>query len=145
MNEVLFKSGSCEWSTPQWFFDELNEEFGFTLDPCATELNHKCENYYTKNENGLEQDWAGNVVFCNPPYGREIGEWVRKCHEEAKKPDTMCVMLIPARTDIKYFHEYIYNQAEVRFIRGRLKFGDGNGRAPFPSMIVVFGEKGAQK
>lgn len=145
MNDVLFKSGSCEWSTPQWFFDELNEEFGFTLDPCATEFNHKCENYYTKNENGLEQDWAGNVVFCNPPYGREIGEWVRKCYEESKKPDTMCVMLIPARTDTKYFHEYIYNHAEVRFIRGRLKFGDGNGSAPFPSMIVVFGEKGAQE
>ena len=145
MNEVLFKSGSCEWSTPQRFFDELNEEFGFTLDPCATEFNHKCENYYTKNENGLEQDWAGNVVFCNPPYGREIGEWVRKCHEESKKPDTMCVMLIPARTDTKYFHEYIYNHAEVRFVRGRLKFGDGNGSAPFPSMIVVFGEKGAQE
>ena len=142
MNDVLFKSGSCEWSTPQWFFDELNEEFGFTLDPCATEFNHKCENYYTKNENGLEQDWAGNVVFCNPPYGREIGEWVRKCHEESKKPNTMCVMLIPARTDTKYFHEYIYNHAEVRFIRGRLKFGDGNGIAPFPSMIVVFGKKG---
>lgn len=77
-------------------------------------------------------------MFCNPPYGREIKDWVRKCYEESKKPNTVVVMLIPARTDTAYFHEYIYKRAEVRFIRGRLKFGDAKNSAPFPSMVVVF-------
>lgn len=80
----------------------------------------------------------GGVIFCNPPYGKEIGKWVAKCAEEAKKPDTICVMLIPARTDTKWFHEYIYHKAEIRFLKGRLKFGDSTNSAPFPSMIVIF-------
>jgi site-specific DNA-methyltransferase (adenine-specific) len=117
----------------------LNEEFEFTLDPCATSDNAKCKKYYTINENGLEQDWQGETVFCNPPYGRAIKDWVRKCYEESKKPDTKVVMLIPARTDTVYFHEYIYNKVdEVRFVKGRLKFGDAINSAPFPSMVVVF-------
>lgn len=77
-------------------------------------------------------------MFCNPPYGRQIGKWVKKCWEESRKPDTLCVMLIPARTDTGYFHDYIYKQArEIRFIRGRLHFNEG-GPAPFPSMVVIF-------
>ena len=136
---VMFSSKTDEWSTPQDFFDELNKEFDFTLDPCATPENAKCEKYYTKEDDGLKQDWSGETVFCNPPYGRAIKDWVKKCYEESKKPNTTVVMLIPARTDTRYFHDYIYHKAkEIRFIRGRLKFGNAKNSAPFPSMVVIF-------
>lgn len=134
----MFSSKSDEWATPQNFFDELNKEFGFTLDPCSTDENNKCDKYFTIEDDGLTQDWEGETVFCNPPYGRVIGDWVKKCYEESKKPNTNVVMLIPARTDTRYFHDYIYNKAEIRFIRGRLKFGNSKNSAPFPSMVVVF-------
>lgn len=138
MNAGLFSSNTPEWATPRAFFDALDAEFHFTLDPCATPENAKCAQYYTREQDGLAQNWGGQKVFCNPPYGREISKWVRKCWEESRKPDTLCVMLIPARTDTAYFHDYIYKQArEIRFIRGRLHFNDG-GAAPFPSMVVVF-------
>lgn len=138
--EVMFSSQTDQWATPQDFFDKLNEEFRFTLDPCADEFNHKCDLYYTKEQNGLIQSWGGRV-FCNPPYGREIGKWVKKCYEEVAFYDCeLAVMLIPARTDTKWFHDYIYNKAnvEIRFIKGRLKFGNSKNSAPFPSMICVF-------
>lgn len=135
----MFSSKTAEWETPQEFFDELNAEFNFTLDPCATPDNAKCKKYYTIKENGLKQNWEGETVFCNPPYGRAIKDWVKKCYEEAQKPNTTVVMLIPARTDTNYFHDYIYGKAkEIRFIRGRLKFGNAKNAAPFPSMVVVF-------
>ena len=137
---VMFSSNTEEWATPKEFYDKLNDEFHFTLDPCADELNHKCDKYFTKEQNGLLQKWGGNTVFCNPPYGKVIGEWVRKAHEEAQKPNTTVVMLIPARTDTKYFHEYIYKKHEIRFIKGRLKFGNSKNSAPFPSMVVVMKE-----
>ena len=137
--KVMFSSASDDWATPQDFFDELNREFNFTLDPCATSENAKCAKFYTIAENGLKQDWQGEVVFCNPPYGREIKLWVQKCYEESQKPSTTVVMLIPARTDTKYFHDFIYNKArDIRFVRGRLRFGDSKNSAPFPSMVVVF-------
>ena len=139
--DVMFSSKTDQWSTPQYFYDKLNEEFGFTLDPCADENNHKCEKYFTKEQNGLLQEWGGETVFCNPPYGREINKWVEKSFMESKKEDTIVVMLIPARTDTKYFHEYIYNKSEIRFIKGRLKFGNSKNSAPFPSMIVIFKRK----
>lgn len=138
IDKVLFSSVSDQWATPQAFYDELNEEFHFTLDPCADEYNHKCNKYFTKEDNGLIQDWGGETVFCNPPYGRQIGDWVSKASSEAKKDDTKVVMLIPARTDTRWFHEYIYHKADIRFIKGRLKFGDSKNSAPFPSMVVVF-------
>lgn len=78
------------------------------------------------------------MVFCNPPYGKEIADWVQYSYEQSKKPNTTVVMLIPARTDTRYFHDYIYGKAEIRFIRGRLKFGDATSAAPFPSMVVVY-------
>lgn len=122
---------------PPRFFEEINEEFNFNLDPCSTDENHKCDSYYTMADNGLEKDWSGNRVFCNPPYSN-IATWVEKCYREGHKDNTLVVMLIPARTDTKYFHDYILHRAEIRFVRGRLKFGDGKNSAPFPSMLVIF-------
>ena len=134
-----FSSKSSDWSTPQDFFDKLNEEFHFTLDPCADDLNHKCDKYYTEEQDGLKQDWSGESVFCNPPYGRDVPKWVRKCFQEVYSGSCRCaVMLLHARTDTKWFHEYIYNRAEVRFVKGRLKFGGQKPPAPFPSMVVIF-------
>lgn len=152
MQKQLFTSDKKYWETPQALFDELDKEFHFTLDAAASDKNHKCKKYYTERDNGLMQDWGGETVFCNPPYGKvETGIWTEKCFEEAQKPGTTVVLLIPARTDRKSFHQYILGQAEVRFICGRLKFEiDGkpilNDKgspigAPFPSMIVIFRSK----
>lgn len=129
-----------DWETPQDFFDEIDNEFHFTLDACADETNHKCDKYFSESDDGLKQNWGGQTVWCNPPYGKEISKWVQKCSEEAKHKNTTVVMLIPARTDTKYFHEYIYNKpnVEIRFVKGRIHFVGGNGGAPFPSMVVVF-------
>ena len=139
MTSAMYSSATDQWATPQAFFDELNAEFRFTLDPCALPSNAKCAKYYTPTDNGLLQDWGGESVFCNPPYGRAIYDWVRKCSEEASKPNTTVVALIPARTDTRYFHEFIYHKAkEIRFVKGRLKFGDAKSAAPFPSMVVIF-------
>ena len=134
----MFSSQSNEWATPQDFYDNLDKEFQFNLDPCCTHENAKCENYYTIDEDGLAQDWSGHTVLVNPPYGRKIKDWVKKSYEESRDPDTTVVMLIPARTDTAYFHDYIYDKAEIRFLRGRLKFGDSKNAAPFPSMVVVY-------
>jgi len=136
--DVMFSSKTDKWSTPIDFFRELDAEFHFDLDPCADSQNHKCERYFTEEQNGLLQDWGGCRVFCNPPYGKAIGDWVRKCYEESHKENTIVVLLIPARTDTKYFHDYILHRSEVRFIRGRLKFGEAQAGAPFPSMVVIF-------
>lgn len=139
MTKVMFSSATDMWTTPQAFFDKLNAEFGFTLDPCALPSNAKCTKYYTPTDNGLLQDWQGEIVFCNPPYGRAIYDWVRKCSEEASKPNTTIVLLTPARTDTRWFHEFIYHKAkEIRFVKGRLKFGNAQTAAPFPSMVVAF-------
>lgn len=135
--DVMYSSKSDEWATPVDFFNKLNEEFHFTLDPCSTHENHKCEKYFTMQENGLSKNWGGETVFCNPPYSK-IKQWVAKAWGEATKPNTTVVMLIPSRTDTKYFHNFIYNRAEIRFVKGRLKFGDGKSPAPFPSMVVIW-------
>lgn len=140
--EVMFSSASNDWATPQEFYDKLNLEFNFTLDPCANPSNAKCKKFFTLADDGLKQSWEGHTVFCNPPYGREIAKWVKKCYEESREHNITCVMLIPARTDTLYFHEYIYHKAdEIRFIKGRLKFGKSNNSAPFPSMVVIFRRK----
>ena len=138
VSDVLYSSKTELWGTPQKFFDELNKEFGFDLDPCALPSNAKCARFFTPEDNGLAQNWGGAKVFCNPPYGKEISKWVRKCYEESKKPDTLVVMLLPARTDTAYFHDYIYHKAEIRFIRGRLHFNESKHSAPFPSMVVIY-------
>jgi len=128
-------SNTPEWATPQDFFDKLNKEFHFNVDVCATDENAKCKKYCTILKDGLKYDWNKQNVWCNPPYGRDISKWVKKASETT---GGVVVMLLPARTDTKYFHDYIYGKAEIRFIKGRLKFGDGKNSAPFPSMIVVF-------
>lgn len=138
MNKALLSSKTVEWETPQDFFDRLNAEFCFSIDVAANEDNHKCPRYYTKEQDGLAQSWAGETVWCNPPYGREIGKWVEKAYRESRDGGATVVMLIPARTDTRWFHNWIYNQMEVRFLRGRLKFGGSKDNAPFPSMVVVF-------
>ena len=138
---LMFSSNSNEWYTPQDFYDKLNKEFSFNLDPCSTHDNAKCEKHFTVEEDGLKQDWGGHVVFMNPPYGREISKWVEKAYNESLKPNTTVVCLIPARTDTAYYHDYIFGKAkDVRFIRGRLKFGGCKNAAPFPSAVVVFGQ-----
>jgi phage N-6-adenine-methyltransferase len=141
---VHFSMQSNEWTTPQYLYDELNKEFGFTLDPCCSKQSAKCDNYYTKEDDGLIQDWSKDIVFMNPPYGREIAVWIEKAYKESLRGAAV-VCLIPARTDTKYWHKFIFPYAEIRFIKGRLKFGGnqkGSGSAPFPSAIVIFkGEK----
>ena len=142
LNKALFTSNTNEWGTPIDLFNELNNEFNFTLDPCSTHENAKCEKHYTLKENGLNQDWKNETVFCNPPYGSEIKHWIKKCHDEHIKNNITIVLLIPARTDTQYFHNYIYKKCELRFIKGRVKFIDENGNsknsAPFPSMIAIY-------
>lgn len=132
----LTSSNTDEWATPQDLFDTLNATFHFTLDPCATLENAKCAKFYTKEQDGLKQDWGDEVIWCNPPYGREIGKWIQKC----AKHRGVAVMLVPARTDTRWWHSYIDKNpdAHIYFIKGRLKFGDGKNPAPFPSAIVVY-------
>lgn len=135
----MFTSRTDEWATPSDFFAMLDAEFHFDLDPCCTHENAKCKKHYTLKDNGLMQNWGGQRVFCNPPYGRAIKDWMRKCAEESRKSDTLVVALVPARTDTAWFHDYVYKKArEIRFIRGRLRFNDARDSAPFPSMIIVF-------
>lgn len=136
--DVMFSSKSDMWETPQCLFDKLNSKFHFDIDVCATKENAKCKKFYTKKQNGLLQEWKG-VCWCNPPYGREIIKWVRKASISAKN-GAIVVMLIPARTDTKWFHDYIYKKdnVKIKFIRGRLKFGNAQNSAPFPSMLVLF-------
>ena len=138
--QVMFSSANEVWATPQDFFDKLNEEFQFTLDPCATADNHKCARFFTVQDDGLKQDWGGgDTVFCNPPYGRNVtGTWVKKAYEESRKPNTVVVCLLPSRTDTQWFHDFILGKAEIRFVKGRLKFGDGSNSAPFPSLVAIY-------
>lgn len=146
--KTMFSSKSNEWETPQEFFDKLNKKYKFTLDPCSTSLNHKCEKHYTIEEDGLSKSWKDEVVFVNPPYSK-IGKWVKKAYDESANNNATVVMLIPSRTDTRYWHDYIMKFAsEISFVKGRLKFynkviADYTGKdklspAPFPSVVVVF-------
>ncbi len=133
----MFSSATDLWSTPKYFFDELDNEFNFTLDVCANSDNAKCSEYFDKEMNGLEKDWTGNV-WCNPPYGREIVNWVKKASEEIEKDYcNKIVMLVPSRTDTNWWHQYVINE-KVRFIKGRLKFGGHSNSAPFPSAVIIY-------
>ena len=132
---VHFSSKTDDWSTPQDFFDRMNDLWGFTLDVCASKENHKCHQYFDERQDGLKQTWSG-VCWMNPPYGKTIGLWVKKAYESAGEGATV-VCLLPARTDTRWFHNYCL-KGEITFLKGRLKFGGAKNAAPFPSMIVVF-------
>ena len=137
--QTMFSSKTGNWATPQEFYDKLNWRFGpFDLDPCASPHNTKCSNFFTKAEDGLSKDWGDSTVFVNPPYGRGIDKWIAKAYNESMKPDTKVVMLIPARTDTKYWHKYVMKASEVYFVKGRLKFGGSKTPAPFPSVLIIF-------
>jgi len=138
--DVHFSSKNTEWETPQDLFDELDEEFSFDLDVCATPGNAKCEKYFTPQDDGLAQEWDG-TCWMNPPYGRGIGAWIKKANESGCE----VVCLLPARTDTAWFHDYILEpsledsgRVRIDFLRGRLKFGGAKNSAPFPSMLVYF-------
>jgi phage N-6-adenine-methyltransferase len=135
-NKIHFSSKTVEWATPQEVFDELDQEYKFTLDPCATDENAKCSQYYTMDDDGLKQDWGDERVFMNPPYGREITHWMKKAYESSLNGATV-VCLPPARTDTKWWHDYAM-KGEIYLIKGRLKFGGAKNGAPFPSAVVVF-------
>ena len=141
ITDGLMSSKTDLWETPQDFFDRLNAEFHFDLDVCALPENAKCKRYFTPTQDGLLQDWRG-VCWMNPPYGRKIGLWVRKAYETAVSGGGIVVCLLPARTDTAWWHDYAM-KGEVRFIRGRLKFGGSKNSAPFPSAVVVFREGAA--
>jgi len=140
LTKGMMSSDSVEWETPDAFFDRLDEEFGFEVDVCATKDNAKCDIYFTPEVDGLAQSWGGLTIWCNPPYGKDIGKWIRKCADHGAKGG-VAVMLIHARTDTKWFHDLVVpNATEIRFVKGRLKFSN-KGSAPFPSLVAVFGSE----
>lgn len=155
INRALFTSKNQEWETPQELFNQLNEEFNFTIDLAGNSINHKLQHYYNLEQDSLKQDWSNQRAFLNPPYGRKIGQWIKKCAKTQQENRQLVippydiglpviVALLPARTSNNWFHKYCYNQpgVDVRFIKGRLKFELGGepveNSAPFPSMIVIW-------
>ncbi|MFU0834105.1 MAG: phage N-6-adenine-methyltransferase [Lactiplantibacillus plantarum] len=143
INEALFTSNKEDWETPQDFYDRLNTKYHFEWDLAASDDNAKCSCYFTRDDNSLEQDWEGlsGNLFLNPPYGRELKLWVKKAATTGLKDKQNLVMLIPSRTDTSYWHDYIFNHAEIKFLRGRLKFevdGVSGDSAPFPSAVVIY-------
>ena len=139
MKNVHFSSETDQWSTPEDFYNKLDRKFSFTLDPCADLENHKTEKYFSVEDNGLTQSWDGERVFMNPPYGRQIGEWVKK----ASETDGLVVCLVPARTDTKWWHNYVVGGgAEIYYVPGRLKFGGSKNSAPFPSAVLIYWKTG---
>lgn len=138
----MLSSIKMDWETPKELFNEINKEFGFTLDFCATDKNKKVNRFYSEKDDALKQFPINEIIWCNPPYGNKIKDFVKKCYELSN--NNIIVMLIPARTDTTYFHKYVYNNAEIRFIKGRIKFignQKGSGSAPFPSMLCIFSKK----
>lgn len=138
--DVMFSSNTNDWATPAWLFEDLDTEFNFTLDPCATADTAKCEKYYTQEDDGLSKNWQTETVFMNPPYGREISSWMKKAHKSYLGGATV-VCLVPARTDTQWWHDYAMKASEIRLIKGRIKFLQNGAEvcgAPFPSAIVIF-------
>ncbi len=143
--ELMFSSKKDDWETPQSFFDELDAKYKFNWDLASSDANAKCVNHFTVGDNSLSQDWSvleGNL-WLNPPYGRDLKHWVKKAYESSINRDGALVMLIPSRTDTSYWHDYIFDKAEIKFIRGRLKFESGgvaSQPAPFPSALITYGK-----
>jgi len=138
MPAYMPKAKTTEWETPQAFFHSLNREFHFGLDPCATAVNAKCNRYFTRAHDGLSKSWANSPVYVNPPYGRELAAWVKKAYNESRLSPYPIVMLLPARTDTHWWHDYVMRADEIRFVEGRLKFGGADTSATFPSVVAVF-------
>lgn len=134
--EKQFESATVEWSTPDSIFEPLNHEFNFTLDVAANEKNSKCEKFISKEQDGLIQSWSGNC-WMNPPYGRGLSNWMKKAVQEQKNGVTT-VCLIPARTNTNWFHDVVIPHAEIRFVRGRPKFGNADQGLPWPLLILIF-------
>jgi len=131
-----------KWSTPTHVIDSVIEEFGkIDLDPAASKENAVAGRFYTEETNGLEQIWIGDLVYVNPPYGRALNQWVKKAiHEYEQQRAKKIVMLLPSRTCTRWFHLlYERDDVEIRFYKGRLKYGDGSSPAPFPSILVIIG------
>lgn len=139
-NNGRYNGNGRHWGTPPEIFDPLHAEFDFTLDPCATPKTAKCATFFTEEQNGLVQDWSGHRVFMNPPYGREIYAWTRKARQEAAK-GALVVGLLPASCDLKWWHDDVVGRAEVRYIRGRVRFltgGPYRASGFFASVIVIW-------
>lgn len=138
-NDGRWHSRGSDWSTPQDLFDELNAEFHFTLDPCASEWNFKCQKWLNEEMNGLEYDWKKETVFLNPPYGKILNDWMKKAYESSLNGATV-VCLVPSATDAAWWHDFAM-KGEIRFLRGRPRFltKEGTWQQTFsPSVIVVF-------
>lgn len=134
----LTSTGNIVAETPKYLFDRISSIFNFSLDVCALPENAKCESYYTPEDDGLSKSWRGGI-WCNPPYGREISSWVRKAYEESQKEyNSFVLMLLPARTDTKWWWDWVQGKATLFFIKGRVKFGDHNVGAPFPSVLALY-------
>lgn len=136
MNKILFSSDRTDWETPLDLFIKLDQEFNFDVDLCANDKNHLCRTYFSEFNSCLDKEFYNKSIYCNPPYSRSMYKFIKKCYELSK--NNIVVMLLPCRTDTKWFHDFIYNKAEIRFIKGRLKFGGSKNSAPFPSMVVVY-------
>ena len=141
MNQkVMFGSESSEWETPDDLFKQLDREFHFTLDAAASDSNYRCEQYITKAGNGLEHSWdTDGAVWVNPPYGKGVEKWIQRAYDQCIANALTVVMLLPARTDTKWFHKYAgLKHVEIRFLKGRLKFKGAPAPAPFPSLLLIF-------
>lgn len=136
LNDSLYSSENMNWETPSYIFDQLNDEFNFTLDVCATPTNAKVPVYFTPVDDGLSKNWSG-VCWMNPPYGREISKWVEKAYNSSLSGCTV-VCLLPCRTDTKWWHNYVMKSSEIRLMNRRLSFVGSTNKAPFPTAIVVF-------
>lgn len=136
-NNGRYNGNGRHWETPPEIFNPLHAEFAFTLDPCCTAQTAKAETFYTEEDDGLRQPWGGHRVFMNPPYGREIYAWTRK----ARDSGALVVGLLPAATDLAWWHEDVIGQAEVRYIRGRVRFltgGPYRASGFFASVVVIW-------
>lgn len=146
LNKSLFSSNNDDWETPNTLFNSIDRQYHFVADLAASPKNAKCKQFFAKSDNALLQDWSqySGSKWLNPPYGRQIGKWVKKAYESSKENSDPIVMLLPARTDTRYWHDYIFGKASVEFIKGRIKFehdGASIGTAPFPSAIIVYNSK----
>ena len=135
---VMGSSEDMTWATPQQWYDYLNLEFKFTLDPCCVAATAKCDMFYTPETNGLAHSWKGHTVFMNPPYGRDIIHWMRKAYDECREHGVLTVCFVPARVDTEWWHEYAAKATEIRYPRGRVTFAGAEAGAPFPVAIVIF-------